>query len=103
MHVSWELSVLSARKDSVAEPNASTADSRGARRPSRRPEAPKFTGALPTESLLRPVAAAVQNAEVLLPRSDGAAILMRQNPRDLVHVRHVMDGPGRQQFSERHR
>jgi len=28
---------------------------------------------------------------------------MRQNPRDLVHMRHVMDGPCRQQFGERHR
>ena len=44
------------------------------------------------------VAAALKDAEVLVPGSDGAAILMCEDAGDLMDVGHVVDGPGGQQF-----
>jgi len=52
-------------------------------------------------ALLGAVAAALEDAEILLPGADGAAVLMGEDARDLVDVGHVVDGPGGEKLGKR--
>jgi hypothetical protein len=45
------------------------------------------------------VVGAVEHAEILLPRSDSVAVLVRQRGRELVEVSEVVRGPGREMLA----
>jgi hypothetical protein len=45
------------------------------------------------------VVGAVEHAEILLPRSDSVAVLVRQRARELVEVSEVVRGPGREMLA----
>jgi len=45
----------------------------------------------------RTVTIAVQHAQIGTPRTDGRAILVRHDSRNLVQVGEVVNGPGRHQ------
>lgn len=49
----------------------------------------------------RTVTIAVQHAQIGTPRTDGRAILVRHDSRNLVQVGEVVNGPGRHQLRER--
>ena len=47
------------------------------------------------------MAGALEHAEVCAPRTDGIAVLVRQNPRDLVQMSQVVNSPTRQVLRQR--
>ena len=46
------------------------------------------------------VTRALEHAEVSTPRADALAILVRHHAGDLVQVREIVNGPGRQQLRQ---
>ena len=49
------------------------------------------------------MADALEHAEICAPRTDGIAVLVSHNPRDLVQMSQVVNGPTCQVLRESHR